>query len=314
MQTAGMFAGGPLVGLHKMIASLIHLRRHLVIIVLIVSGCSRGGSHAQPTGSEQDAAEGPEIVRVGTDYGSNPSDISTDEIYLEYSDGSRVYLTDNNLMDRVPAFSPDNQFVSYLRRRDTNSDGTVNWDDDTELCLFDLQSSTTKQLTAGLSDVGEPTWHPDALRIAFMAGERGRKKLYILDLLTDRRTEVVGEVESWPTWSPDGALIAFYDEQNRVSVVKPDGTERRTLSDDVGNGWALYWTFDNRLVFIHETKGWIPALRRQVRTALNSRTAQSPEHKWQVFSPADQSIKRMERSDLDGILNQDKFGWSRSIR
>lgn len=232
-----------------------------------------------------------QIRKVDTDHGENPSDISTDEIYLEYGDGHRKYLTHNNLMERVPAFSPDNQFVSFLRRRDTNSDGKVDWDDDCELCLFDLRTSTTKLLSDDLSDVGMPTWHPNALRIAFMAGKEGSKKLYILDLLTGKRTDVksVRDADSWPAWSPDGSLIAFYDEQNRVNVVKPDGTQRRILSDDVGNGWALYWTFDNRLIFTHTKRGW------------------------QVYSPINQRSIQISSFNSDRTLDQQIFGWSQSI-
>lgn len=263
-------------------ALLVRLPYFFVLFAMLVFSCE-----VRATDLLLIAPGAPKIVKVETDHGGSPGDVSTDEIYLEYSDGTRKFLTKNKLMERVPTFSANNQFVSFLRRRDTNNDGDVSWADDVELCVFDLRTSATRVLSTGMFDVGMPTWHPRDLTIAFTAS----KKLYTLDLLTNKRRKIIDNVGDWPTWSSDGTLIAFYDVQNRVNIVKTDGTQRRTLTDDVGNGWALYWMTDNRLLFAHEKKGL------------------------QVFSPVDQSIKALKKIseiETEKIIDQQQFNWSSS--
>lgn len=233
---------------------------------------------------------GRRIVAVRTDHGDDPSDVSTDEIYLQFEDGSREYLTDNSFMERVPRFSPDNTLIAFVRRRDSNADGKVDWDDNSELWLMQLADQQSKCVTEGLPDVGAPTWHPSAHQIAFIAGEEKRDKtLYVYDVAQGTCRRIRGDASVWPTWSPDGAYIAFYDKENRVTVTTPDGDWSKNLSDDVGNGWALYWAYNNSLIFTHEKLGW------------------------QIFSPREQKLRPLPDNDNDQLkcVDQGLYDWAR---
>lgn len=43
----------------------------------------------------------PKPVKVETDHGGNPSDLSTDELVMTFSDGTEKNFTNNGSMERV---------------------------------------------------------------------------------------------------------------------------------------------------------------------------------------------------------------------
>ncbi len=189
-------------------------------VFLAFASCSRTDRQF-PVARSNDAASH-EIIAVRTDYRDNPSDVSTDEIYIELKDGSKEYLTDNSLMDRMPTFSPDNAWVAFLRRGDSNADGKVDWDDNRELWLMHLACRQSKCVTVGMLDAGRHCWHPSAQQIAFVAGDEVyNKRLYVYDVAQGTHRNICDGAADWPTWSPDGAHIAFYDKKNRVCVRLP---------------------------------------------------------------------------------------------
>jgi len=62
----------------------------------------------------------------------------------------------------------------------------------------------------------------------------------------------VGEMPiSSPKWSPDGKWIAFSAAKgNGIGLVRPDGSERRTLTSESGSGYKFAWSPDgSQIVF-----------------------------------------------------------------
>jgi Tol biopolymer transport system component len=249
-------------------------------------GCQT--AHKQPAESTDAAGKVARAVAVRTDHGDSPSNISTDEIYIERADGTREYLTRNSLMERCPALSSDNQLLTFIRRRDSDGNGTVDWDDNCELCMMDLVDHSTVIVSEGLADASSATWHPSRHLFSFIAGTPERmKKLYVYDAETAKRRELSDDASAWPTWSLDGTYIAFYDKTNRVTVVDADTGSQKTLSDDVGNGWALYWTYDGRLVFIAEDGD-----------------------QWFVFTPDTQQVRELRQDKPYDTVDQKIFNWA----
>lgn len=199
-----------------------------------------------------------EPVSVDTDHGGNPSDISTDELVLTRSDGTKEKLTKNGCMERVPVLSHDNSTLAFLRRIDSNEDGVVNWDDEIELWIMRLGNRAEAHLAKNLTDPSQATWHPKKQILGFIAtdGDRGRG-LYSYELATKTLIRLADEADSWPAWSASGDHIAFYDDKNRIVVFGFSDKSKKVLTDDVGNGWALYWSNDGRLIFtVDSNKRW----------------------------------------------------------
>ena len=90
--------------------------------------------------------------------------------------------------------------------------------------------------------VGGFSWSPDSSRLAFVEGRGGRQAILVADRdgsavaqVTEFRDDPMGS-NDWmnlggtlrPTWSPDGAWIAFRAAPG-LSLVRPDGRDRRDL-------------------------------------------------------------------------------------
>jgi len=75
--------------------------------------------------------------------------------------------------------------------------------------------------------------------------ERTPASLIIRDLVTDNTSTLGGDEDRLPRWSPRGDWIAVVATNGNVSLIRPDGSERRTIvSDAVGFGGPLAWSPD----------------------------------------------------------------------
>ena len=79
------------------------------------------------------------------------------------------------------------------------------------------------RLTSGDWDDITPSPSPDGEKIAFASNRSGFWDLYLLDLASGEITQLTDtpEYEGAPTWSPDGAFMAFesYVDENLEIVV-----------------------------------------------------------------------------------------------
>ena len=229
-------------------------------------------------------------VGVETDHGGNPSDISTDELVLIRSDGTKENLTKNGCMERVPALSHDNSTLAFLRRIDSNEDGVVNWDDEVELWIMRLDNRAEAHLAKNLNEPSQATWHPKKLILGFIAteGDKGRG-LYSYNLPSKTLSRLTDDADSWPAWSASSDHIAFYDDKNRIVVYDCSAKSKKVLTDDVGNGWALYWTTDGRLIFTVDSN-----------------------KRWMIYTPGNEAPLLLDDEIHKKLIcvDQEKFGWA----
>lgn len=144
-------------------------------------------------------------------------------------DGSaRVTVSTGPGKDLDPAFSPDGARIAFEGTRTGGGD----------IYVMNADGTGLVRLTTDPRDDAQPTWSPNGSQIAFT--RCGATDCHIWAMTSaganqHRITTPAGALESDPAWSPGGHWIAFRailigGHCNRVTIVHPDGTGRRTLT------------------------------------------------------------------------------------
>src|SRR5919204_4245116 len=149
----------------------------------------------------------------------------TSELYVVPARGGRSRnLTNNELDDVDPSWSPDGTRVVYASHRRGNFD------------LYVLSGGRMRRLLALPGDQREPVWSPDGKRIAFVSpgSERNPEgwrlsQLFVMNADGTGLTQVThGENDvADPAWSPDGKQLAGSDRA--IFIVNADGSNYRDL-------------------------------------------------------------------------------------
>ena len=155
-----------------------------------------------------------------------------------------------------PAWSPDGQQIAFRSLFPVDA-----------LWLMDADGSQRRQLTkvpgSGFA-FWNPQWSPDGTRLLYLGGDDGAHEVWTInaDASDERNVSRSPEDEGWPSWSPDGAKIAFVrilrDSPRRGSfvVVNPDGSDPVTLSGTAYDANLPIWSPDATKLFAVDTNGY----------------------------------------------------------
>ena len=154
--------------------------------------------------------------------------------YVMNADGSGVVqLTDNIYADGGAAWSPDGSSIAFGSDRDG----------DDEIYVINVDGTGVIQLTDNSETDSAPSWSPEGDRIAFNSNRDGDWEIYVIDVgdagmgggaptaspsTSQEKTQDLVQltdnvdVDSVPSWSPDGSQFAFASDRGR-------GTGRSTL-------------------------------------------------------------------------------------
>jgi len=213
--------------------------------------------------------------------GGDETNMLTWEIYiLDLSTLEEIQLTNNNVIDAHPDWSPDGSNIVFGTFRDSlgNPAGT------SDIYVMNNTGSELTQLTNTSWEDNDPEWSPDGTKIVFKSTRNtqtsGREEIYIMNSdgsNPQRLTTTSGwQSDHDPSWSPISNQILFtrfegsriwYDTTNFAedweeltpwNVHKVDLTgnvERLTNSSDSGWGVALYSADAAQILF--GTIDWI---------------------------------------------------------
>jgi TolB protein len=155
----------------------------------------------------------------------------TSELYVVHARGGRSRnLTNNELDDVDPSWSPDGKQVVFASRRRGSFD----------LYLMNARGGSVRRLLALRGDQREPVWSPDGKLIAFVSPDRRRNEkgwrppqLFVMTAEGTGITQVThgDNGAEDPAWSPNGTELAGSD--GYIFTVSLDGSDFRELQPAV---------------------------------------------------------------------------------
>ncbi len=160
-------------------------------------------------------------------YDSDPvGDGQSIDIYVMQPDGTDpVNLTNDPAADYAPAWSPDGTRLAFLSNRTGQSEVFVVGSDGTNVLQLS-HSDATKHY------IGPLTWSSDGLSIvaAYQQQTDEAQATAGIDLIAAHLSSAITIYQSstdWagaPRWSPDGSLLAFSADEQKLIVGKVEGT------------------------------------------------------------------------------------------
>jgi len=103
----------------------------------------------------------------------------------------------------------------------------------------------------------DPAWSPDASKIAFTSGRNGSSDVFVMNADGTGSTSLTSteQNDTRPTWSADGASIAFARDGD-IWVMGADGSDARRISDVFAEESDPAWSPDGELIaYVRRTPG-----------------------------------------------------------
>ena len=160
---------------------------------------------------------------------------------IDVESGNVDKLTDNEVLDAWPAWSPDGQKIAFYSLREPP---------DADIYVIDANGENPQRLTDRLGPDWGVAWSGGGQRIAFLSSMPGRVggfSIYVMDANGGNLRQLVSPVkwDSAPTWSPDSQQIAFslIGEWPRgdIYVMDVDGQTFRNLTNHSGGNRDPAW-------------------------------------------------------------------------
>lgn len=186
----------------------------------------------------------PQPPRLDIAYMAWHEEVDSWEIHAMSRDGSQATrLTENDVDDSSPVWSPDHRWMVFVSERDGNR----------EIYRMNADGSEPLNLTNNPAPDWTPSLSPDGTRVVFSSLRDGNWELYLMDAdgAQPARMTFNQQPDYSPAWSPDGSRIAFVSERDgnlEVYVMSADGSEEVRLTDNGALDLAPAWSPDGSMI------------------------------------------------------------------
>jgi TolB protein len=156
-------------------------------------------------------------------------------------------LTHNDVIDRLPGWSPDGQWIIYASdtRGDETFDLYITREDGSETRDFSTMGSTTA--TPVSAPMGAPPSSPAA------SPKTPGREILLLDTQTDEVKQLTENKvrDGTPSFSPDGDHILYTtggEGDYAIARMNIDGSGKEVIYDSPGGEWAASYSPDGKYV------------------------------------------------------------------
>jgi TolB protein len=153
------------------------------------------------------------------------------------------------LFPQPQSYYPEGR-ISFVRRTGT---------DRSDLYIVNPDGTHQERATTDIPIEGVNTWSPDGRRILVQASVGGTSTVVRLDIGADNKASNAVQLtadargdSAFPSWSPDGSLIAFQSKRDgadyQLFVMDPDGNNKHRLTDGKGYAGQPSWSPDGKTI------------------------------------------------------------------
>ena len=202
-----------------------------------------------------------------------PPGSSRTEVFTVNPDGTgEMVLTNNDVRDGDPAFSPDGSQISFESYRDGFSEAYKMASDG---------SAPTPLTASGANEDRSTSWSPDGTKIAFHStrdtvpagSPMGSNpfEIYVMNADGSNQVRVTNnlDMDTFPVWSPDGSRLAFNSNRAvtfsadpaappvrdfEIYTMKPDGTDVVRVTNSRGEDAHPSWSPDGTQLTWHSRR------------------------------------------------------------
>ncbi|HEY7546827.1 MAG TPA: hypothetical protein VID27_18190, partial [Blastocatellia bacterium] len=164
--------------------------------------------------------------------------IESDIWMMDIDSSNRKQLTQGAGINRFPAASPDGRYIVFVSTRTGNSN------------VWRMNADGSKQIQLTHSQRARLLWpqcSADGKWIVYASSENGKTTLWKVPASGGEAVQLTDENSLYPALSPDGKLIAFLSDAEKIEVVQFEGGRRvKTLEPARGRLNVIRWSVDGR--------------------------------------------------------------------